>query len=107
MRVFTTWRRAKGFAAVAILTMTLGIGATTALFSVVDAVLLRSFGYADSGRLVQISGTNKQGQATGVSAPDFLAIQQRAHGLQQVGVSRVQTFVMAGPREPVSVFGQL
>jgi putative ABC transport system permease protein len=102
-----TWRHAKGFAAIAILTMTLGIGATTALFSVVDAVLLRSFGYADSRRLVQISGTNKQGQPTGVSAPDFLAIQNRTHAFQQVGVSRVQSFVMTGPREPVSVFGQL
>src|SRR5437588_837193 len=45
MRLFTgvryalrSWRHAKGFAAIAILTMTLGIGATTALFSVVDAV---------------------------------------------------------------------
>src|SRR5437879_1368804 len=102
-----TWRRARGFAAVAVLTIALGIGATTALYSVVNAVLLRSFGYADSGRLIQISGTNKQGQPTGVSAPDFQAIQRQARSFQQVGASRVQAFTLTGLREPVNVYGQL
>jgi putative ABC transport system permease protein len=101
-----TWRKAWGFATVAVLTLALGIGATTALFSVVNAVLLRSFGYARSAQLLQIGGTNKQGQQTGVSAPDFLAIQQRAHSFQQVGVSRVQAFTLNGTREPVNLYGQ-
>jgi predicted permease len=101
-----TWRRARGFAAVAVLTIALGIGGTTALYSVVNAVLLRSFGYADSGRLIQISGTNKQGQPTGVSAPDFQAIQRQARSFQQVGASRVQAFTLTGLREPVNVYGR-
>jgi len=102
-----TWRKSPGLAAVAVVTIALGIGATTALFSVVHAVLLRSFGYADSERLMEISGKNRQGQQTGVSAPDVQAIQQRAHSFELVGMGRVQAFTLTGAREPVNVYGQL
>ena len=47
-------RRRPGYAAAAIVTIMLGIGATTALFSVLDAVLLKSLPYPDAGRLVQV-----------------------------------------------------
>ena len=47
-------RRRPGYAAAAIVTLMLGIGATTALFSVLDAVLLKSLPYTDPGRLVQV-----------------------------------------------------
>ncbi len=51
------WRtltRSRGFAAIAALTLALGIGASTAIFSVVDAVLLRSLPYPDPGKIVRL-----------------------------------------------------
>jgi len=101
-----TWRKSPGVAAVAVVTIALGIGATTALFSAVNAVLLRSFGYAESDRLIEISGRNSQGQQTGVSAHDFQAIQQRAHSFELAGMARAQAFTLSGAREPVNVYGQ-
>src|SRR5262249_54512059 len=52
---FTTLRRNKGFATAGLLTLALGIGATTAVFSVVYGVLLRPLPYADPSRLVRLS----------------------------------------------------
>ncbi len=49
-----TFRRSPGFAAIAVLTLALGIGATTAIYSVVDAILLRPLPFANSDRLVRV-----------------------------------------------------
>jgi ABC-type antimicrobial peptide transport system permease subunit len=51
----TTMRRNKGFATAGLLTLALGIGATTAVFSVVYGVLLRPLPYPDADRLVELS----------------------------------------------------
>src|SRR5690242_7165673 len=86
-----SWARTPGVAVIAILTLALGIGATTALFSVINAILLRSFGYADPARLIEISGLDQQRKPTGVSAADFVAFQHRARSFETLGASRFQS----------------
>ena len=60
-----------GFAAVAILTLALGIGANTAIFSVVDTVLLRPLPYKDSERIVNLWEANARSKTIHVSNPNF------------------------------------
>ena len=68
-----TLLRQPGFAATAILTLALGIGATTAIFSVVNAVVLRPLPFPDPDRIVVVTNTNLKTGArnTTVSGPDF------------------------------------
>src|SRR5215472_4066851 len=67
-------RKSPGFTAVAILTLALGIGANTAIFSVVDSVLLRSLPYADPASLVMVweNSSRPANPHNTVSPPDFL-----------------------------------
>ena len=63
-------KRAPAFSTVAILTLALGIGATTAIFSLVESVVLRPLPFGDPGRLVMIWGTREKGETTYLSASE-------------------------------------
>ena len=84
---FRGMRDRPGFAAAVVLTLGLGIGATTAIFSVVNAVLLRPLPYTDPERLVMIWSTNAaDGETEGrVSYPDFRDWRERSESFQDLG----------------------
>lgn len=88
-------RKSPGFAAVAILTLTLGIGANIAIFTVIDAVVLQPLPFREPNQLVWLNGKMPQTDEAGVSPADFLDYRAATRSFDHlVGMSQV---VMAGP----------
>ena len=101
-----------GFAAAAVLTLGLGIGANTALFSVVDAVLLRPLPYAEPERLVQIWSSSPHGIARNSMSPaDFFDLRDEAVAggvLESMGgYVDGDAFTLTGRGEPTRVTGAM
>ena len=96
-----------GFTIVAVLTLALGIGANTAIFSVVNAVLLRPLPFHDPERLVMINTINLARGITdfGTSLPDFLAWRERNHSFEKIAAFSSTSFNVAGKSEPERVTG--
>jgi putative ABC transport system permease protein len=85
---FRSLLKKPGFASVAVLTLSLGIGATTAIFSVVQAVLLRPLEYSGADRLVKIVGWERdEGTIENLSPADFLDFQRDATMFARMGAN--------------------
>jgi len=95
-----TFAKNPGFAAVVILTLALGIGASTAVFSVFDFVLLRPLPYPDIDRLLSISERTTAGQVVSVSWPDFEDWHDQNQTFAHLGVYRVTTVNLTGGDQP-------
>ncbi|HJX28540.1 MAG TPA: ABC transporter permease, partial [Thermoanaerobaculia bacterium] len=91
--------RSPAFATVAILCLALGIGANAALFSVLNAVLLRPLPFAEPDRLVRIYETMSQGQGS-VSFPNFIDWQKRTTGFTQLAAYQMASRNLQGGDEP-------
>jgi predicted permease len=100
-------RKNPGFAAVAILTLALGIGANTAIFSVVQGVLLTPLPYSEPGRLVMVWQYNQKLQhVISVSYPDFLDWQRNARSFQQMTAFDWQDRDLTNPGSPEHLNGK-
>jgi putative ABC transport system permease protein len=91
-----------GFAAVALITLALGIGTNTAIFSVVNAVLLRPLPYPNEDRIVRIDETEGSG-GMGISPPNLLDFQQQNNSFEGIAGYTGGSFILTGGTEPLRV----
>jgi putative ABC transport system permease protein len=82
-----SYRRAPGFTAVALVTLALGIGTTTAAFSIIDAVLIRPLPYPESGRIVALTGRDSLGrEIERVSAPNYYDWREQSRSFSAIAL---------------------
>src|SRR5881398_3088842 len=90
----------RGFTSIAVLTLALGIGACTAIFSVVDGVLLRSLPYPDAERIVQLREVNSGGAQMAFAEPNYLDVRARSRTLEAVAQYGGDLTTVTGGSEP-------
>ena len=98
-------RRAPGFTLVALITLALGIGANTAIFSVVQGVLLAPLPYRDAARLYRITTLYPDGTPYSLSPPDFMSVREQTRTLEQAEALSGGVYTMLGAGEPREVRG--
>lgn len=98
-------RKSPGFAAVAIVTLALGVGANTAIFSIVNAVLLQPFGYPDPNQLVLIFNvpSNQPDAISGLSYRDFTEYREQNHVFSEMAGNAFHDLTLTGAGEPAIV----
>ncbi len=100
-------RRSPGFALAVIGTLALGIGATVAIFSVVDAVVFRSLGLRDAEHLVEVEAvdTRSGGVSQQLSFPDFRDLRASNQSFASMAAFRYWLFTVGGGDHPEGVIG--
>jgi len=98
-------RKSPGFTAVVVLTLALGIGANTAIFSVVYGVLLRPLDYPKPEQVVRVWGTNAAGGEMNFSDPNFQDIAEQSHDFQGLAQYTSQIASVVGGAQPIRVLG--
>jgi predicted permease len=101
--------KSPGFTLVAVLALALGIGANSAIFSLIDAIFLRPLPYADAARIVQLSSAlPERGIAqTAFSWPRLEAVRARQDVFTDVAASTPTAFVVTGAGDPEQVQGMI
>jgi putative ABC transport system permease protein len=98
-------RNSPGFTAVAVLTLALGIGSATAIFSIVNAVVLRPLPYKDSNRLVHVWGETPSFPdfKMGISYPDIQDLSSQTHSFEAVAFYKQERPVLTGSGAPEQI----
>jgi putative ABC transport system permease protein len=102
-------RKSPSFTFIAVLTLALGIGANTAIFSVIYAVLLQPLPYPEGDRIVILTETDQNQPQISVSYPDYVDWRRDQTVFEHLGVSRRESFNMSGleGRPPEQISGGL
>jgi putative ABC transport system permease protein len=106
---FRQLRKSPGFTFTAVLTLALGIGANTAIFSVIYAVLLRPLPYPEADRLMIVTETDANQPQISVSLPDYLDWKRDNTVFEEIAISRRESFNLSGlsGRAPEQISGAL
>jgi putative ABC transport system permease protein len=102
-------RKSPGFTLIAVLTLALGIGANTAIFSVIYAVLLRPLPYPEGDRLMIVTETDSNQPQISVSFPDYVDWKRDQTSFENIALSRRESFNLSGlqGRAPEQISGAL
>jgi predicted permease len=101
-----TLRRNPAVTAIAVLALSLGIGANTAIFTVINSVLLRPLTYPHPERLVMLYESGKDFSHSSVSYPNFLDWRRLSRSFTEMGAYRSDDFNWTGSGEPEHLSGQ-
>ena len=100
-------RKSPGFTLTAVLTLAFGIGATTAIFSIVEGVLLRPLPFPDQSRLVTLAdlvqGVNYGGDTPGVTAPGVVTYMRDTRAFSSLGGYQSSTYELSGIGDPSQI----
>ena len=101
-------RKSPGFTAIAVITLALGIGANTAVFSVIDAVMLRPLPYFQPERLIAAESVGSREPGSGVfSYPDFFDWRSQNHTLSHLVSYHDLSFSLTGLDRPLHLDGEV
>ncbi len=100
-------RRNPGFTGIAVLTLSLGLGATTTIFSVVNSVLLRPLPYQNHDRLLRVEETHPGAAGSGVTFATYLDLEREAKTVENASAFRERGFNVTGGGEPQEGSGAL
>jgi len=104
---FRSLRKQPGFTAIAVLTIALGVGANSAIFSVVDAVMLRPLPFHEANRVVVINEHTPQFPTLSLSAENFRDVCAQARSFEACGAFRNTTFNLSGRGEPQRIAAKM